>query len=326
MGGTWRTPVKMGLLDRGFVKDMQADGTFDKVSFNREYESVWAGSSMESFYNGDVFDRARKVEEPELRMIKSGKDSKAPYYMFGIDVGRNGCQTVIVVIKVKPQNRGVGIKEIVNIITFDSEHFGIQANEIKRQYFNYLPKYVVVDGNGIGAGLIDYLVMPSQDKTTGEDLPAFGVHNDEKKQFKNLDAGKNVIKDTLWIIKANSEINAEGYTNILTQMGSGKLRFLINERDAASTISKGIAGRELTSRERAEKLRPHVLTTGLKEELMNLAKPSTDSAQFRLERINKTVEKDKVSGLMYGMYATKQIEDGDRQRKKRDLSQYQFFN
>ena len=36
MGGTWRTPVKMGLLDRGFVNDLKADGTFDEVSFGRE--------------------------------------------------------------------------------------------------------------------------------------------------------------------------------------------------------------------------------------------------------------------------------------------------
>ena len=62
---------------------------------------------------------------------------------------RNQCQTVISVIKVNPQKKGVGQKKLVNMIVFDSEHFGEQANEIKRQYLNYLPKYVVVDGNGL---------------------------------------------------------------------------------------------------------------------------------------------------------------------------------
>lgn len=64
-------------------------------------------------------------------------------------MGRAGCQTVITVIKINPQKKGVGIKSLVNIITIESEHFGVQANEIKRQYVNYLPRYVVVDANGL---------------------------------------------------------------------------------------------------------------------------------------------------------------------------------
>ena len=39
LGGTWRVPVLMKLLDRNFVKDLKADGTFNESSFAREYES-----------------------------------------------------------------------------------------------------------------------------------------------------------------------------------------------------------------------------------------------------------------------------------------------
>ena len=41
MGGSWRTPVKMGLLDRGFVNDLKADGTFDEISFAREWTKLF---------------------------------------------------------------------------------------------------------------------------------------------------------------------------------------------------------------------------------------------------------------------------------------------
>ena len=40
MGGSWRTPVYMGLLDRGFVNDLKADGTFNEISFNREWTTI----------------------------------------------------------------------------------------------------------------------------------------------------------------------------------------------------------------------------------------------------------------------------------------------
>lgn len=42
MGGSWRTPVFMGLLDRGFVNDLRADGTFNEVSFAREWNKIHA--------------------------------------------------------------------------------------------------------------------------------------------------------------------------------------------------------------------------------------------------------------------------------------------
>lgn len=324
MGGSWRTPVKMGLLDRGFVNDLKADGTFDEVSFNREYESVWAGSATESFFNGEVYDRLRVLKQPEL--TRSGRGNDDSYYIFGIDVGRNGCQTVINILKVNPQKKGVGIKSLVNIITFDSEHFGEQANEIKRQYNNYMPKYIVVDANGLGVGLVDYLVMPSTDSKTGEDYPAFGVYNDEKKQYKKLDAGDNVIKNVLWLIKANSEINFEGYTAVLQQMGSSKLKFLTDEREAQSSINSKQVTSKLPQEEKGRILKPFILTSILKAELMNLAKAQNDGTQFKLVTINKGIGKDKVSALMYGIYAIKQLEDEERNKKKGSLVDMVFFN
>lgn len=38
MGGTWRIPVLMKLLDKNFVKDLKMDGTFNESSFEREYK------------------------------------------------------------------------------------------------------------------------------------------------------------------------------------------------------------------------------------------------------------------------------------------------
>lgn len=42
IGGSWRTPVYMGLLDRGFVNDLKSDGTFNEVSFAREWNKIHA--------------------------------------------------------------------------------------------------------------------------------------------------------------------------------------------------------------------------------------------------------------------------------------------
>ena len=40
MGGTWRIPVLMKLLDRNFIQDQKRDGTFNEASFDREYRQI----------------------------------------------------------------------------------------------------------------------------------------------------------------------------------------------------------------------------------------------------------------------------------------------
>jgi hypothetical protein len=61
LGGTYRIPVLVKLLDKNFIKDLKMDGTFNEASFSREYESVWSGGTEDAFFNVEQFDRSRKL-------------------------------------------------------------------------------------------------------------------------------------------------------------------------------------------------------------------------------------------------------------------------
>ena len=65
MGGTWRIPVLMKLLDKTFLQDLKKDGTYNEASFSREYESKWSGTVEDAFFNGEAFDRNRQLQKPE---------------------------------------------------------------------------------------------------------------------------------------------------------------------------------------------------------------------------------------------------------------------
>jgi hypothetical protein len=101
MGGTYRIPILMKLLDKNFIKDLKMDGTFNESSFDREYESKWSGSVEDAFFSSEVFDRNRILNQPEYE--SSGRSSKQAYYVLSADVGRKGCDTVVCVFKVTPQ-------------------------------------------------------------------------------------------------------------------------------------------------------------------------------------------------------------------------------
>ena len=95
MGGTWRIPVIAGLQEKTFIQDMKKDGTFNEASFGREYESRWSGTVEDAFFNGEVFDRNRTLNQPEYEF--SGRSTANTYYVISVDVGRKGCESVAVV-------------------------------------------------------------------------------------------------------------------------------------------------------------------------------------------------------------------------------------
>jgi len=121
MGGTWRIPVAMHLLDKNFIRDLKLDGTFNEMSFAREYESQWSGTIEDAFFRTEQFDRNRILKQPEYEY--SGRSTKSAYYVLSVDVGRKGCDTVCCVFKVTPQTAGSSFKTLVNIYTIHNEHF-----------------------------------------------------------------------------------------------------------------------------------------------------------------------------------------------------------
>ena len=147
MGGTYETPVISGLLDENFVQQLRLQGTFNDESFNREYMSIWSGDVQNAFFSSEKFDKYRVLLQPEYE--RSGRSSKDSYYIFGIDVGRVGCTTEICVFKVTPQAQGIANKTLVNIHTFDAQHFQTQCINIKHLYYKYFPRRIAIDGNGL---------------------------------------------------------------------------------------------------------------------------------------------------------------------------------
>jgi hypothetical protein len=323
-GGTWRIPVKHKLLDRAFVQDMRQDGTFNETSFGREYESKWSGAMDDAFFNADQFDRYRVLNQPETEW--SGRGNSDHYYVFGVDVGRQGAQTAIMIFKVNPQPKAVGLKSLVNVYTVESEHFGEQSLILKRLFYRYNPKAIAVDANGLGAGLVDYLIQPSKDDKSGEEYPAFGVINDERGDYRKYYADKpNTEQNILYLIKANADINNEAHVNVVTQFSSGKIKLLIDERTAKAKLMSTKIGLEMSADQRADYLRPYVLTSILKEEMMNL-REKREGKNVVLDRANNKVPKDKFSAFEYGLYYIKILEDNDKKKRgKYKASDFMFF-
>ena len=321
LGGTWRTPVGMGLQSKTFITDQKNEGTYNEASFEREYESKWSGTVEDAFFNGEHFTRNRKLLQPEYE--HSGRSAAGAYYVLSADVGRKGCDSVVCVFKVTPQAQGPAIKSLVNIYTMGDEHFEDQAIKMKKLFYKYKARTLVIDGNGVGLGLIDYMIK-SQNDENGDFYPDFGVANDEDGYYKKYRTA-NTEYDAMYIIKANAPINTECHANAQAQLAAGKVKFLIDERAAKDKLMGTAKGQKMKPEERAEYLQPFTLTSILKEEMMNL-REENEGINIILKQANRGIRKDKFSAFEYGLYYIKQEEDKKKKKKRFNAADWAFYN
>ena len=322
MGGTWRIPVLVKLLDKTFLQDLKKDGTFNEASFDREYESKWSGTIEDAFFNGDAFDKNRTLQKPEYE--HSGRSSVQSFYVVSADIGRKGCDTVACVFKVTPQSMGAAIKSLVNIYTFSDEHFENQAIQLKKLYYKYKARRLVIDGNGLGIGLVDYMVKTQTDPVTNDVYPDFGVYNDEEQYYKKYRTD-HTEDNAMYIVKANAPINTEAHSNAQVQLTSGKVKLLIDERVAKTKLLGTKVGQNMKPEERAEYLKPFTLTSILKDEMLNL-REENEGVNIILKQYNKGIRKDKFSAFEYGLYYIKQEEENKKKKKKFNAAEWKLFN
>ncbi len=326
LGGTYDTPVAEGLLNEDFVDQLKISGTYNDESFDREYRSIWSGDVENAFYSAAKFDAHRSLQLPEYEF--SGRSSTKAYYVIGVDVGRFKCTTEALVFKVTPQPQGAALKSLVNIYTFEAEDFEEQAIKLKQLYYRYKARILAIDANGVGAGLVDFMTKTQVDPETGEDLIPFGVEggtNEEViNQYRKVH-GPGVEEDAMYLIKANAPINTEMYSYAKTQMLSGKIRFLIDEAAAKTKLMSTKKGQAMTPDERNEKLKPYILTTILREQMLNLVEEN-EGINIILKQNNRSTLKDKFSAFIYGLYYIKKDEEKRGRRRGHSIADMMFFS
>ena len=322
LGGTYKIPVLVGQYEKTFVQDQKRDETFNEAAFGREYESKWSGSIEDAFFRSDIFDRNRVLLQPEYS--HSGRSSSQSYYIVSADIGRKGCDTVACVWKVTPQSAGAAYKSLVNIYTFADEHFEDQAIRLKRLYYEYKARRLVLDANGLGIGLVDFMVKSQTDPVSGETYPDFGIYNDPENYYKKFKT--NVTEhDALYLLKANAPINTEAHANAQVQMNSGKVKLLIDEKVAKTKLMGTKVGQNMTPEQRADYLKPFTLTSILKEEMSNL-REENEGVNIILKQSNKKIPKDKFSAFEYGLYYIKQEEESKKKKKRFNAKEWQFYS
>ncbi len=320
-GGDYRIPVKVGLLNRSYIEDLKMSSSFSSESFAREMLSIWTGASAESWLNSEKLEKYRRLMRTEKKADFS-KSLTNLFYYISVDVGRYGANTAITVFKCFVRDNFFQ-KNVVWLDVINDEHFNDQAVYIKRLINLYKPVEVIVDGNGLGAGLMDFLTISNTDSKTGEILPPVGVNNDEDYLKNQAPEVPKLIR----VLKANATDNGLIHSNCYTQLTSGHVAFLANERIIRGKLVATKKGQKMRPVDRAKFLKPYEATSRLFDEISNLKiKPRPNGID--IERIRSTIFKDRFSSLEYGLWGIKDLEDSyfkKKNRKKKTAKDFVLF-
>ena len=314
-GGDFRIPVMHGLLSADKVKEKLKNSSYKLESFLREYMSVWSGGSEDSYYSYELISQCRELVRPEFKPEVNFKDG---FYVMAVDVARfEGDQTVALIFKVYTTGERYKI-HLVNIKLMNSTHFKNQAIYIKQMdnLFNF--KAIVMDINGNGAGLADYLI--DEQNENGEYYQPYGFLN--KNKYSNTEKRFSVKK--LYGIEANRQFNSECFTNAHLILSLKRVSLLINERQARRYFGKYKSWNKLNPVKQANKLIPYAQTTKLQDQLSNLKANLDNNSSIVLTMIKKSTRKDLVSAFIYGLYYINEVEEEEKRSRNRKYNKGQF--
>lgn len=288
LGSDWMLPCYYG---RGSTKAqiLKKKKTSNPIFFAQNYEQKWVGCSDGALVDINKLMATRVLERPILE-IENENDE----FYIAVDVARsentNNNQSAICVIKTI---RNLSTKrlidlQIVNIQGVSNKmNFTDQAILIKKMKKAYKAKMVIVDGNGLGAGLVDELLKDSFDKITGEYLGCFDTVNTDNKP-QSLKAEKCLF-----------DMKAQGYqtkviSHFINAVDSGLLKMLVRKQEQDFTDKQ----REFYDRN----ILPFVNTELLFFEIANLKLKVMSGNSLSVEKVVRKIDKDKFSSVSYCIF------------------------
>lgn len=176
------------------------------------------------------------------------------------------------------------------------------------------------------------MAVPSFDSQTGEQFPAYYAFNNDhhlppEKKAEGTEPWPE-LNAIIYDIKAGSSNDDLIHSNFFSQINNGSVSFLANERIVKDKLLLTKKGQKMSLYDRRVFLLPYEMTSRLMDELNNLRlKPTGVQNQFKIERISRSIEKDRFSALEYSLYRVKYYEDQAlRKAKKKNIGRYAFYS
>lgn len=312
----YQISILEGLLSREQISDEMSEADFDPMTFRMEMEALFFSDADGNFFNYEDISKCRKIKHAFLplelyqkRDIPIPKLSPGEKRILSVDVAlmsskKNANDASALII-----NSAIPISETdyTSNIVYAENHEGLTTDElgiiVMRTFYKYKCTDLVLDSNGIGLGVYDFIIKDQYDSQTGATYKALTCINDEEMaaRCKIKDANKVV-----WSVKATASFNNEICILLRNGFQNGKINLLVHEFEGEEHLKSKVKGfNKLQPREQALYKAPYVQTSLMINELINL---DHEVKNGNIKIIEKSgMRKDRYSSLAYNYWCLNQI-------------------
>lgn len=279
-GLPYQLAIKEGLLQREQVEDEMSEADFDETSFRMEMGAEWYGDTDGAFFTYDDISQRRKLKIAFYPlMVYKNHNIKIPELatnerrILSVDVAllaskkHNNDAACLTIGSAIPTENNDYISNVIYIET----HEGLTTDElgilVMRMFYQYNCTDLVLDTNGQGIGVYDFIIKDQYDADYGVTYDALTCINDSNmaERCKVKNANKVV-----WSVKATADFNTRAALSLRAAFQSGKINLLVSEFDAEELIKKIRGFSKMTPIEQAKIKAPYAQTSLMINELINL--------------------------------------------------------
>nr|DAG45819.1 MAG TPA: large terminase [Caudoviricetes sp.] len=316
-GLPYQVSVREGLLSRSQLEDEMSEADYNELVQQMEMECLWFGDTDGSLFKFDELTARRRIRKafPPLSFcndkITIPKLTATGKRILSIDVALMQSTK-----KKKNDASAIFINDLIQVndtayqsnFVYGETFEGLKTDELGMIVMKYFYEYqctdLVLDTNGIGLGVYDFITKDQICQENGKRYQAMTCINDKDmaERCKVRDANKVV-----WSVKANANFNNEICVLLRNGIQNGKINFLISEQDADSSLKETYKGYfKMSPTEQAKLKISYVQTTFAVYELIKLDH-EVKNGNIKVKEV-EGMRKDRYSSIAYSYWCACQLE------------------
>lgn len=316
-GLPYQVSVREGLLSRSQLEDEMSEADYNELVQQMEMECLWFGDTDGSLFKFDELTARRRLRKafPPLSFcndkITIPKLTATGKRILSIDVALMQSTK-----KKKNDASAIFINDLIQVndtayqsnFVYGETFEGLKTDELGMIVMKYFYEYqctdLVLDTNGIGLGVYDFITKDQVCQENGKRYQAMTCINDKDmtERCKIRDANKVV-----WSVKANANFNNEICVLLRNGIQNGKINFLIPEQDADSSLKETYKGYfKMSPTEQAKLKMSYIQTTFAVYELIKLDH-EVKNGNIKVKEV-EGMRKDRYSSIAYSYWCACQLE------------------
>ena len=316
-GLPYQVSIREGLLSREQLQDEMSEADYNELVQQMEMECLWFGDTDGSLFKFDELTARRRLRKalPPLSFcndkITIPKLTTTGKRILSIDVALMQSTK-----KKKNDASAIFINDLIQVndtsyqsnFVYGETFEGLKTDELGMIVMKYFYEYqctdLVLDTNGIGLGVYDFITKDQISQENGKRYKAMTCINDKDmaERCKVHDANKVV-----WSVKANANFNNEICVLLRNGIQNGKINFLIPEQDADTSLKEIYKGYyKMSPTEQAKLKMSYIQTTFAVYELIKLDH-EVKNGNIKVKEVDG-MRKDRYSSIAYSYWCACQLE------------------